>query len=216
MITSKNTPYFFAITGTSGSGKSYVLKKLQELNTNSSHKIHIIDADKLARDVLSPGSDALGLVRSSFGDEVFNSDGSLNRVKLGEIIFSNPSLKGSLEAITHPLIRSKFDTLLNSINFDPSKINLVFYDIPLFFEVNYHHPQCLGVIVVYSRRSTSIERIVKRDSISHELANKRLSNQINIEAKIQKADFVIDNEEPTEEYLNQQLESLVDWCKEKI
>ena len=197
--------HFFAITGCSGSGKSTVCRLLE-----SKYGAKVIDADAIAREVVLPGTECLQKIIKEFGDKIINSKGELDRKALGLLIFADKKKKAKLELILHPAISALFDKKLDTLVLEETD-SLVFYDIPLFFEVNYQHPHCKGVIVVYASSDTCKKRIMQRDSITEQAALNRIQSQIPIDDKVQKADFVIRND--ITDNLESQLDELVNWCR---
>ena len=115
------------LTGGIGSGKSEVARRLAE------HGAVLIDADVAAREVVVPGSPGLAQVAAAFGDEVLRPDGSLNRERLGEIVFADPGLRGKLNAIVHPLVREWMQEAERAaVQTDSDAI--VVHDVPLLAE----------------------------------------------------------------------------------
>jgi dephospho-CoA kinase len=197
--------HFFAITGCSGSGKSTVCRLLE-----SKYGATVIDADAIAREVVLPGTDCLQKITKEFGSKILTAKGELDRKSLGLLIFKDKKKKLKLEQILHPAIRALFDIKLQEV-FSTNKHSIIFYDIPLYFEVNYQHPLCKGVIVVYAPPDTCKKRIMKRDSIPEQAAINRIQAQIPIEEKVEKADYVVKND--TTDDLESQMEDLINWCK---
>jgi dephospho-CoA kinase len=114
-----------------------------------------IDADKLAREVVQPGTKGLDQIRRAFGEYVFSSDGALNRQKLGEIIFNDPAKRLELEGIVHPLVRQRASELLAELPDD----SMVIYTVPLLVEVNVSLP--FDVIVsVEAPEADRVNRLV--------------------------------------------------------
>ncbi|CAM2963758.1 dephospho-CoA kinase [Paenibacillus sediminis] len=151
----------------------------------------LIDADAIAREVMLPGHPVLEAVVGRFGQAILQEDGTLNRKKLGEHIFTHPEERKALEAITHPAIRAEIRFRLEKYQQDfPNK--LVVADIPLLYESGLEN-LFEEVMVVYVPREIQIQRLMQRDQISMEQAEARLRAQMDIEVKKQKADIVIDN-----------------------
>ncbi|WJH34668.1 dephospho-CoA kinase [Paenibacillus aurantius] len=151
----------------------------------------LIDADRIAREVVLPGSAGLALVAERFGQAVLDGDGSLNRRKLGEIVFKDEAARKDLEGILHPLIRQEMWSRMSRYEQeDPSR--LVVVDIPLLYESGLQE-QVQEVMVVYIPRELQKERLMKRDGLGSEEADRRLNAQLSIEDKKALADYVIDN-----------------------
>lgn len=179
---SSSLPWVIALTGGIGSGKSTVAKLLAEKG------LPIIDADLLSREVVSPGSRGLSEVVEAFGSSVLNEDKTLNRSKLGKIIFGDKAKREKLESILHPKIRTLFRERLKELKPGP-----VIYVVPLYFESKEGIPEVKRVIVVYSGDALCADRIQRRDNISPEEAKKRVEIQLSIDDKRAKADYTIDN-----------------------
>ncbi|CAH0117720.1 Dephospho-CoA kinase [Paenibacillus sp. CECT 9249] len=173
------------LTGGIATGKSTVSSLLEERGAL------IIDADRVAREVVLPGSPALQQVAERFGQAVLLEDGSLNRKKLGEIVFADEAERKALESILHPAIRSVMRERMEAFERDyPDK--LVVADIPLLYESGLES-MYEEIMVVYVPREVQLQRLMKRDGMSAEEAGKRLNAQFDIEWKKRQADYVIDN-----------------------
>ena len=151
----------------------------------------LVDADVIAREVMLPGHEVLAAAVKQFGSEILSSDGTLNRGKLGDIVFQDPAALQALNNLTHPAIRREIKERMNSMEEeDPKKLTIV--DIPLLFESgleNMFHE----ILVVYVPREVQIARLMERNGLSLEQAEARLNAQMDIEAKRNKADYIIDN-----------------------
>ncbi len=174
------------VTGGIASGKSTVANMLAELG------VPIIDFDLLARQVVEPDKPAFSEIVGYFGDAVTLKDGSLDRKRLSGIVFRDPEKRKILERITHPRI---FEAFLHQIREMAEKDlhGIVQAVIPLLFEVNLRH-LVHKVLVVYISPDKQIERLTKRDKISHKEAENILKAQMPIDEKVGLADFVIRNE----------------------
>lgn len=174
------------LTGGIASGKSTVSAMLADQGAL------LIDADEVAREVVLPGSPTLAAIAERFGNDILLPDGSLDRKRLGNIVFRDEQERRALEAITHPAIRARMNELASEYErSQPDKLIIV--DIPLLYESKM---QSLfdGIIVVYVPRELQLDRLMKRDGLSEEQAMQRLDAQMNIEDKRQMADYVIHNE----------------------
>ncbi|KRF03751.1 dephospho-CoA kinase [Paenibacillus sp. Soil766] len=179
------------LTGGIACGKSTVSRMLV------SRGALLIDADQIARDVVEPGSPVLEQVAAQFGQAVIGSDGSLQRKKLGEIIFGSPEARKQLEGLLHPPIRTRMRELMTLYERDyPTK--LVVVDVPLLIESNLVS-MFEEIMVVYIPRHLQLERLMQRDGLSMETAQLRLDAQMSIEEKRKLADIVIDNSGTWEE-----------------
>lgn len=151
-----------------------------------------VSADDVARRVVEPGTVGLRSIVESFGSEVLLADGTLDRAKLGRRIFGDESDRRRLESILHPLIRQEAKQMLEN-EFRKNPKAPIVYEIPLFFESTQVYPEISKVVVVYTPRSISLERLQGRDQLSREEAEQRLNAQLDIEDKKKRADYVIPN-----------------------
>jgi dephospho-CoA kinase len=173
------------LTGGIGSGKSEVARRLAE------HGAVLIDADVAARKVVEPGSPGLAQVAAAFGDEVLRPDGSLNRERLGEIVFGDPGLRAKLNAIVHPLVREwmqEAERAAVQANGDA----VVVHDVPLLAESR-GTAGFDAVIVVDVPPDLQLERLVSRRGMPAEQARARMAAQAGREQRLAVADIVIDN-----------------------
>lgn len=179
----QNKPYKIGITGCIGSGKSEVSRYLASLG------FPLIDADEVAREVVMPGEIGLIKLVDAFGDSILNHDGSLNRKKLGEMVFNNKILLALMNDLLHPIIRREISSRISAYSNDA----FVFIDVPLLFETDTrsHYDE---VILVYANSEICLERIIKRDGISPQLARQKIEAQMDIELKRVLSDFIFSNE----------------------
>ena len=180
-------PIIAALTGSIGSGKSEAAKIFERLGAQ------IIDADKLSRAVVAPGSEGLASILYHFGEHLALSDGSLDRSALGKIIFTNSEQRSLLESILHPLINKLFKSELARAIREHAASNLIIYVVPLYFESRLEYPEIEKVVVVAATKEVCIKRIMARDGCDLEFAEKKLQSQMPIEQKMERADFVINN-----------------------
>ncbi|MEC0238800.1 dephospho-CoA kinase [Paenibacillus dokdonensis] len=151
----------------------------------------LVDADVIAREVMLPGHPVLTAVADHFGQAVLLADGTLDRKKLGDIVFHNPSQRQALNDITHPAIRIEIRKQMESLEREhPNR--LVVVDIPLLFESGLEH-MFERVMVVYAPRVIQLERLMQRNQLNRDEASARIGSQMDIEDKKMKADIVIDN-----------------------
>ncbi|MBP1930313.1 dephospho-CoA kinase [Ammoniphilus resinae] len=178
------------LTGGIACGKSTVAKMLSDLGSI------IVDADKIAREVVEPGQAGLLQIVERFGEGVLFADGTLNRKALGAIVFSDLSARQDLNQILHPLIRQVMkERKEQALALNPP---LVVLDIPLLFESKLQQ-MVEKVVVVYIPRKLQLQRLMERDQISMQEAEQRIASQMDIEKKKELADFVIDNSGSIEE-----------------
>jgi dephospho-CoA kinase len=170
-----------ALTGGIATGKSYCLRRF------ASHGMPVIDADALAREVVTPGSSGLDAVVARFGRGVLTPEGFLDRPALGRIVFGDAKARAALEAIIHPevyrRIREWFATL-------PLTTKIAVADIPLVFETGQDH-EFDRVIVAACDAEEQVRRVMARDGLSDADARARLWAQWPIEEKINRATSVI-------------------------
>ncbi|ETT64878.1 dephospho-CoA kinase [Paenibacillus odorifer] len=173
------------LTGGIASGKSTVSALLVNKGAR------LVDADVIAREVMLPGHEVLAAAAKQFGKEILFPDGTLNRAKLGEIVFQDPVALQTLNNLTHPAIRQEIKKRMYSMEQEEPK-RLIIVDIPLLFESGletlFHE-----IVVVYVPREVQIARLMERNRLSLEEAEARLNAQMDIEQKRNKADYIIDN-----------------------
>jgi dephospho-CoA kinase len=170
-----------ALTGGIATGKSYCLARFASLG------VPTIDADRLARDAVAPGSRALEQVTARFGSSILKTDGSLDRASLGRIVFSDRAARADLEAIVHPEVYRHISEWLAT---QPPRTRLAIADIPLLFETGHTHDFDRVVVVACDPRE-QIRRIVARDGLSEREARARLDAQWPLEEKEARGDYVI-------------------------
>mgnify|MGYP001026483453 CR=1 FL=1 len=187
-----------ALTGGIASGKSTVSAMLAELGAA------VVDADRVAREVVLPGTPGLRSVAEAFGQAVLNEDGTLNRKKLGDLVFADEAKRKRLEAILHPEIRRVMEARIADLERENPR-RLVVADIPLLYEtgLDARYPE---VMLVYVPPAIQLERLMKRDGLSPEKARERLNAQLPIDEKKARADWVIDNSGSLEDTRRQVLE----------
>ncbi|HZK43387.1 MAG TPA: dephospho-CoA kinase [Syntrophomonadaceae bacterium] len=179
------------LTGGIASGKSTIAQFFKELGA------YIIDADKVAHQIIEPGNPAWKDVIEHFGDDILNSDSTINREKLGNIVFGNPELLDDLNKITHPRVMERLKDELQCIKTNKSNATVIM-EVPLLYETHLDR-LCDLVVVVWVDRFTQIDRLMVRDNISEEAAIKRIDSQMDLDEKAKKADFVIDNRKTIKE-----------------
>jgi len=172
------------LTGGIATGKSTVSALLKASN------VPVVDADMIARQVVEPGTTALAKIEATFGQQVLFPDGTLDRKKLGSIIFTDESERKKLNAIVHPAIRRT--TLWQVLGYWIRGYKYCVMDIPLLIEGGLW--QWVGsVVVVYCSEELQLQRLMNRDSSSREDALARLNSQLPISEKVIYADIVVDN-----------------------
>ncbi len=173
------------LTGSIATGKSTVAKMFEDLG------FYVIDADEIVHKIYRKGEEGYLKVLEVFGPNILNENGDIDRKKLGRVVLENKEKLKLLESIVHPLVEKKRWEILKAIETkDPNAI--VIYDVPLLFEKGLKSLfDC--VIVVYAPKEVQIRRLMDRDNISVENAEKRLKLQMPIDEKVKMADVVIDN-----------------------
>jgi dephospho-CoA kinase len=173
------------LTGGIGSGKSEVARRL------AGHGAVLIDADVAAREVVLPGSSGLARIAAAFGDSVLRADGSLNRERLGEIVFGDPGSRVRLNEIVHPLVREWMQEAERAaVQADSNAI--VVHDVPLLAESR-GKAGFDAVIVVDVPPDLQLERLVSQRGMAAEQARARMAAQAGREQRLAVADIVIDN-----------------------
>ena len=171
-----------ALTGGIATGKSYVLDQIRKRGVPG------LDADQLAHDATSAGTDATAAIAARFGQHVLASDGSVNRARLGPIVFGDPAARKDLEAIVHPAVYRALDAAIRGFE-AAGNLPLVVADIPLLFETGAEN-QFDRVIVAACAPALQIARLLER-GLGETAASQRLAAQWPIEEKADRADFVI-------------------------
>ncbi|WP_137597364.1 dephospho-CoA kinase [Paucilactobacillus kaifaensis] len=172
------------LTGGIATGKSTVSNFLRD------KQIPIIDADMIARQVVEPGSSGLDQIVQGFGVQFLNADNSLNRKKLGELVFSKHDQLKKLNKIMQPLIAREIEKQF--AGYKQTGHLLVVLDAPLLFEQHYENMVDL-VMVVVTTPSIQLQRLMERDQLSQTSAEKRIDAQWPLTEKQKRADVVIDN-----------------------
>ncbi|MFI8998299.1 dephospho-CoA kinase [Streptomyces sp. NPDC053542] len=175
------------LTGGIGAGKSEVSRLL------ASYGAVIVDADKIAREVVEPGTPGLAAVVEAFGTDVLTPDGTLDRPKLGALVFADPDRLKALNAIVHPLVGARSAELEAAAGQDA----VVVHDVPLLTE-NGLAPLYDTVVVVDAAPETQLRRLVALRGMTEDEAKARMSAQATREQRLAIADFVIDNDGPLE------------------
>ena len=186
------------LTGSIACGKSAVSQYLRELG------YFVADADAISRSLTAPGGRALPLLREAFGDGIFDGD-VLNRRRLGDIVFGDADRRAQLNAILHPLILSTFQAELEAHDAPDA---LVFGDVPLLYECNMEQ-MFDRIMVVSAPRETQIARLLSRDGLSREDAERRIDAQMPLAQKCALADAVINTDGPMEN-TRAQVRALID------
>lgn len=173
------------LTGGIGTGKSTVSDYLRKKGCI------ILDADDISRKMTEAGMPALSIIQNVFGDEVINSDGSLNRHKLGDIVFNNRDKLQKLQQIITTEVVDNINRKLSQLQSEHCD-NIVVIDAPLLFECGMENIADENWLVI-SEMSVRIKRVKERDNLSEEQIIARINNQMSQEDKEKLSDYVLDN-----------------------
>jgi dephospho-CoA kinase len=172
------------LTGSIAVGKSFVSGVLAESGC------HVLDADEVARRVVEPGAEGLRAIVFEFGESVLRSDGTLDRARLGSIVFNEEAKRRLLNSILHPLIIAEQDAWLRRKEAeDPRGVAVV--DAALMIESG-GHERFDRLVVVHCRPELQLERLMRRNNLSREEAEARIAAQMPQAEKLRHADFRID------------------------
>ena len=169
------------LTGGIATGKSYVAGKIKEAG------VPIVDADVLAREVVAAGTPGLAAVRKRFGPDAVRRDGTMDRVRIAQIVFKDKRARLDLEAIIHPAVQRAIDDFFAQL---PKRTPFAVADVPLLFETK-REGQFQEVVVVACPRDMQLTRLMERNKLSREDAERRLGAQLPIDQKVKKATHVI-------------------------
>ena len=179
------------LTGSIAVGKSFVSSVLAELGC------HVLDADQTAREVVAPESIGLGKVVAAFGAEILGADGALDRARLGRVVFADERKRQLLNSLLHPLIIAAQDEWLSEREReDPSGVAVI--DAALMIETGSYR-RFDKLIVVHCDADSQLERLLRRDNLSREDAERRVAAQMPQAEKMRHADFLIDTSGTREE-----------------
>ena len=174
--------FLIGLTGGIAAGKSTVASHWVSLGAVE------IDADQVARTVVSPSSQGLASVVAEFGAGVLNQDGTLNRKELAKLVFANSDFRNRLEAILHPLIRTETQRLLAAQQPDA----IVVYNVPLLVEANVDLPFD-RVVTVEAPIDVQTQRLVTNRGLSAEEARARIASQATPAQRANRADFILNS-----------------------
>lgn len=182
MMPSK-TNWVIGITGSIGSGKSTAVTYLIDLG------YPVVDADRIAREIVEPGEETYNKIIRAFGTEVLEETGVIDRKFLGRLIFNDPEKRKILNAITHPAI---FRCVQDQIRVHMKNNRIVFADIPLLIESN-RMSDFDEVWLIYAPEPMLAQRVMSRDQVKQDEAMARIKAQMSIEQKRTLADTIIQN-----------------------
>lgn len=194
--------HVIGLTGGIASGKSTVARMLERLGAS------VIDADRIAREVVMPGEPAYQAIVATFGEGILNPDRTINRGALGKMVFADPEARKRLETITHPAIGQRAEEQLAKLRRDGAAV--AFYMAPLLIEAGITS-RVDEIWVVYVDQGTQTERLMRRDGISRGEALQKIASQMPMDEKRKWGKVVIDNRQ-TEAETEQQVKGL--WERE--
>lgn len=177
--------FLIGLTGGIAAGKTTV----------ASHWVSLggveIDADKLAREVVEPGTKGFEQIREAFGESVFQPGGSLDRAKLGEIVFNDAKKRAVLEEIIHPLVRGRAQDLLA----DLPEHSMVIYTVPLLVEAKVSLPFD-AIVSVEAPETDRVQRLVASRGLSEEQAIARINSQASAIQRAAAANYILNSNQP--------------------
>jgi dephospho-CoA kinase len=186
------TKRIIGLTGGIATGKTTVTNYLA-----SAYNLPILDADIYAREAVSLGSPILGAIAKRYGEQILLPDGSLNRQKLGEIIFNRQDERKWIDNLIHPDVRDRF---LKAIA--QSSLQTLVLVVPLLFEAGMTD-LVTEIWVVCCSQEQQLQRLIQRNHLNTEQAQARINSQVSIEEKVARADVVLDNSSTLERLLKQ-------------
>ncbi|MEY4276349.1 MAG: hypothetical protein RIS26_812 [Actinomycetota bacterium] len=178
--------FLVGLTGGIAAGKSTVSTLWESLGAE------VVDADVLAREVVEPGSEGLGLLVELLGDSILNKDGTLNRERLAAVIFADPSMRMRVENVLHPLIKQ---LALKAVT--DSQADVLVYVIPLLVESNSDLPFDF-VVTVEAPESDQVSRLVGTRGMSEAQARARISSQANPADRANRSDVILSSNQSRE------------------
>lgn len=175
-------PYSVGLTGGIGSGKSAAAQVFGDLGAT------VIDTDALAHELTAPGGRAIELIRSAFGADYITAEGALARAQMRELVFADAAKKGALEAILHPLIRTRSEELARN-----ARGPYVILMVPLLIESGDFRRRCRRILVVDCPEELQLIRVMARSGIAAAQVRAIMANQLARNVRLAAADDVIDN-----------------------
>ena len=186
------TKRIIGLTGGIATGKTTVTNYLA-----SAYNLPILDADIYAREAVSLGSPILGAIAQRYGEQILLADGSLNRQKLGEIIFNRQDERNWIDNLIHPDVRDRFEEAIAL-----SSSQTLVLVVPLLFEAGMTD-LVTEIWVVRCSQEQQLQRLIQRNHLNREQAQARINSQLSIEEKVAHADVVLDNSFTLEVLLKQ-------------
>ncbi|CBH21526.1 dephosphocoenzyme A kinase [Acetoanaerobium sticklandii] len=192
------------ITGSIGTGKSTVSNYL------ISKGYSVVDADKISKGAYNIGSNGYKAILEVFGVEILNSNGEVDRKKIKKIVFDNSNMLQRLNMAIHPIIINEIE---KEIEILLESQNVVFLDAPLLIETELHK-KVDKIIVVVCDKNEQINRIIKRDKITADMAISIINSQMSIDEKLKFADYIVYNNSTIENLYSQVDEIILEIKKE--
>lgn len=174
----------YGLTGGIGSGKSTVAGLLEE------YGVPVVSADELSRVVVARGSEGLDAVVETFGPEVVDDSGELDRRRMASIVFRNAERRRELEAILHPRIRDRFEQVLDAL--EKAGHEVAVYEVPLLFERDLQG-EMKAVVLVTAPLVERVARVRSRDDVTETEVRARIAAQMDEDQKRRRADYIIEN-----------------------
>lgn len=193
-----------ALTGGIASGKSTVTVKLR------ARGYVVIDADDIVRQLYGKGKPIYNAIVGTFGNEILDPSGEIDRKKLGALVFSDSKARELLNSVTHPIVEAEISKDLQEKRLQGE--NMIFVDSPLLVETG-NCERYDTVVLVYVDPQTQLQRLQSRNQLSHDEAVLRIKSQMSLEEKKAYADYIIDNN-GTLEMLDQQVDQLLMWLRQ--
>ena len=195
-------PLRIGLTGGIGSGKSTVASSLAALGA------HVIDTDAIARSLTLPGGTAIAAIATMFGPEFIDASGALDRTRMRELVFVDPSARQRLESILHPLIR---DETARQAAAAPERVRV--FDVPLLVESGRWREQVDRVLVIDCDEGTQVARVTARSGWAEQAVRQVIAQQASRSERRACADAIIYNESLTREELSAEVRALWEgWC----
>lgn len=200
----KQNKIIIGITGSIGTGKSTVSNYL------ISKGYSVVDADKISKGAYNIGSNGYKAILEVFGVEILNSNGEVDRKKIKKIVFDNSNMLQRLNMAIHPIIINEIE---KEIEILLESQNVVFLDAPLLIETELHK-KVDKIIVVGCDKNEQINRIIKRDKITADMAISIINSQMSIDEKLKFADYIVYNNSTIENLYSQVDEIILEIKKE--
>lgn len=200
----KQNKMIIGITGSIGTGKSTVSNYL------ISKGYSVVDADKISKGAYNIGSNGYKAILEVFGEEILNSNGEVDRKKIKKIVFDNSNMLQRLNMAIHPIIINEIE---KEIEILLESQNVVFLDAPLLIETELNK-KVNKIIVVICDKNEQINRIIKRDKITADMAISIINSQMSIDEKLKFADYIVYNNSTIENLYSQVDEIILEIKKE--